>query len=170
MKFAVSSTGKTLDSKVDPRFGRAPFFVIVDSDKGEIISVLDNSAAINAAHGAGINAAAKVAEAGVDAVLTGRVGPKAWAVLEQAGIKVVSDASGTVASAVKAQKNSPAQPDTAPTSDGHAPVNQGMGQGAGMGTGAGCRRTGGSGMGRGMGGGQGQGRGCGGGGRGRGGR
>ena len=158
MKYAVSSTGKTMDANVDPRFGRAAFFVIVDSETGDIVSVLDNSAAIDAAHGAGINAAAMVADAGVDAVLTGRVGPKAWQVLEKAGVKIISDVSGTVASAVNAQQNSLAQADTASASDGHAPVNTGTGQGQG------CRRAGGSGMG--MGRGLGGGRGCGCGGRG----
>lgn len=171
MKYAVSATGNSLDSAIDPRFGRAPYFIVVDSDSGNILSVIDNKSAMDAAHGAGINAASMVAESGAEAVLTGSVGPKAYAVLEQAGIKIISDASGTVKQAVEAQNNSPAGEVSGPTSDGHV----GIGQGQGAGQGPGCRRTGGSGMGlgRGMGQGQGmgQGRGCGcrgGGGKGRG--
>ncbi|MGQ9811997.1 MAG: NifB/NifX family molybdenum-iron cluster-binding protein [Dissulfurimicrobium sp.] len=106
MKIAVSSRGQDLDAQVDPRFGRANYFLIIDVDSGKILEVIDNTASQNAAHGAGINAATLVANAGAEVVLTGQVGPKAFAVLDEAGIKVISDVSGTVREAVERFKSS----------------------------------------------------------------
>ena len=102
MKIAISSTGPNLDSPLDPRFGRASYFVIVDSDSKQVTDVIDNRAAQEAAHGAGINAAAMVAGSGARVVLTGRVGPKAYAVLQTGNVEVVSGADGTVQSALDA--------------------------------------------------------------------
>lgn len=141
MKVAISATGKDLDSAVDPRFGRARYFLIVDTDSGELIEVIDNSAAMEAAHGAGINAASRVAEAGAEAVLTGRVGPKAFAVFQAAGIKVCSDVSGTVKEALEKFKQGALSFDSGPTSNGHA----GLGMGGGGGRGRGRRGFGGGG-------------------------
>ncbi len=101
MKVAVSSTGKELGSTVDPRFGRAAYLVIVETDTMSIHEVVDNSQALSMAHGAGISAAARIAEAGAQAVLSGIVGPKAAAVCEKAGISMVNGASGTVQEAVE---------------------------------------------------------------------
>ena len=156
MKIAVSSQGKEKNSPVDPRFGRAPWFVILDSDSGEVVDVLDNTAAQDAAHGAGINAATVVAEAGVGAVLTGRVGPKAFTVLDAAGIKVISDVTGTVSDALELFRSGGVRHDQGPTADGHSTPPAGAGQSAARG----------GGQGRGCGG---AGRGAGGGGRGKGG-
>ncbi len=101
MKIAISSTGKEIDSKVDPRFGRADYLVIVETASGAIVQVIDNLDARNASQGAGINAASRIAEAGAQVILTGRVGPKAADVCEKAGIEMVNDVSGTVDDAVQ---------------------------------------------------------------------
>lgn len=101
MKVAVSSTGREFESEVDQRFGRADYLVIVDTETNAIVQVVDNLAAKEAAHGAGINAAAEIARAGARAVLTGYVGPKAAAVCEKAGIMMVNGATGTVRQAVQ---------------------------------------------------------------------
>jgi len=68
--------GNDLTAKLDSRFGRCEAFMVVDSDKKEVIEVVPNQEK-NAAHGAGVGAAAKVAELGADAVISGRFGPKA---------------------------------------------------------------------------------------------
>jgi len=81
MKIVVSATGMDLDSPVDPRFGRAACLLIVDSDTGILIEAIDNSQGRDAAQGAGISRAALVADQGVKAILTGRVGPKAMPVI-----------------------------------------------------------------------------------------
>ncbi len=95
MKIAITSTGKTLDSPMDPRFGRAPY-IIVTNMEGELLEVIDNSANVNAMRGAGIQAAKNVADRGVNVLLTGHCGPNAFTALQAAGIKVGSDQSGLV--------------------------------------------------------------------------
>ncbi len=99
MKIAVTSRGREMSSELDPRFGRAGCFIIVDTDSGKN-RVVDNSQNLNAAQGAGVQAAQAVAFMGVEAVLTGHCGPKAFQVLDAAGIKVYLRAEGTVEAAV----------------------------------------------------------------------
>ncbi len=86
-KIAVSSEGPTLDDAVDPRFGRAGGFLIVDTETMET-HYLDNGSAQAASRGAGYQAAELVAGAGAEVVLSGRVGPKAFDALKTAGIQV----------------------------------------------------------------------------------
>jgi predicted Fe-Mo cluster-binding NifX family protein len=104
MKIAVTSKGKDLDSQVDPRFGRAAYILIVDTDGFEF-EVVDNSENVNALKGAGIQAAAMVSDKGAEFLLTGLCGPNAFKTLEVAGIKVANDVSGTVRDAVTAFNN-----------------------------------------------------------------
>jgi predicted Fe-Mo cluster-binding NifX family protein len=143
MKIAISSTGKDMDSAVDPSFGRTRYLIVVDSASGRIADVIDNSAAQNAAHGAGINAASALAESGAEVILTGRVGPKAFAVLEAAGIKVVSDCTGSVTAALKDYLAKDVSPDRGPSSDARQCARLGPGAGGqggrGLGGGGRCR-------------------------------
>ena len=99
MKVAVTSKGKNLDSTVDPRFGRAAYFLIVDTDSFEF-EVVDNSDNINAFKGAGIQAAASLSNKGAEVLLTGFCGPNAFKTLAAANIKVANDISGTIREAV----------------------------------------------------------------------
>lgn len=101
MKIAVTSQGKDLDSQVDPRFGRAAYIIIVDSDTMNF-EILDNKENINALKGAGIQAASNISGKGAQVLLTGFCGPNAFKTLQAAGVKVANDASGTVREAVKA--------------------------------------------------------------------
>jgi predicted Fe-Mo cluster-binding NifX family protein len=100
MKVAVTSQGETLDSLVDPRFGRAAYILIVDTTSLEF-EVLDNSENQNAFKGAGIQAAAMVSDKDAEVLLTGFCGPKAFQTLAAAGIKVVNDQAGRVIDAVQ---------------------------------------------------------------------
>ena len=155
MKIVVSAMGADLDATVDPRFGRAAFLFIIDSDTGALLEAVDNSSGRDAAQGAGIHAAALVADKGVKAILTGRVGPKAMPVLEKAGIQVVSDVSGTVREAVEQfrlgsqDQASPASPPLAPTTTG-TPGRRCRGCGSGQGRGDGTGRGRGQGAGKGQ--------------------
>jgi predicted Fe-Mo cluster-binding NifX family protein len=99
MKIAVTSTGKTLDSQVDPRFGRAACFIIIDTET-MAFNVIDNEN-IAAAGGAGISSAKLVIDAGAEAVLTGNCGPNAERTLSAAGLKLYTGATGKVAEAVE---------------------------------------------------------------------
>ena len=88
-----------LDSEIDPRFGRAPYILIVDTDTLDF-EVVDNSSNANAFKGAGIQAATMVSDKGAEVLMTGYCGPKAFATLEAAGVKVVDDITGKVRDAV----------------------------------------------------------------------
>lgn len=90
-----------LDSTMDPRFGRAPWFVVVDMKSGQVVDALINGSAA-AAHGAGTGAAALMAQRGVDAVIAGRFGPKAHQALQALGIRMwTGDEDLTVGQAVE---------------------------------------------------------------------
>jgi predicted Fe-Mo cluster-binding NifX family protein len=95
VKIAVTAQGQTLESPVDPRFGRAKYFIVVETDSGDF-EVVDNEQNLNAQQGAGIQAARTVAEKGAETVITGHCGPNAFRTLSAGGIKVVVGAEGTV--------------------------------------------------------------------------
>jgi predicted Fe-Mo cluster-binding NifX family protein len=139
MKIAVSSTGGGLDVQIDPRFGRCPHFVIVDSETMKFETAANTAS--GAMGGAGIQAAQLVANKGVQAVLTGSVGPNAFQALSSAGIGIITGVFGTVKEAVEKFKSGQLQKITAPTT----PMGFGMGGGYGIGMGRG--RGGGRGMG-----------------------
>lgn len=86
-KIAISSEGPGLDDVMDPRFGRAAGFIIVDPQTLEWEYISNGSAQVRA-QGAGLEAAEVVANCGAGAVLTGYVGPKAFKALQAVGIKV----------------------------------------------------------------------------------
>jgi len=103
MIVAVTAQGKDLDSAVDPRFGRARYFVVVDTDTNQV-TVHDNEQNLNAAQGAGIQAARNVKSLKVKQLVTGNIGPKAFDVLNAGGIEIFIGASGTVRDALEQMK------------------------------------------------------------------
>jgi predicted Fe-Mo cluster-binding NifX family protein len=133
MKVAVSSTGRDLESTVDPRFGRCQYFIVVDTETMKYDAMPNTS--IGAAHGAGIQAAQLVASWGVDIVLTGNVGPNAFTALSAAGVQVLTGALGTIRDAVDQYKRGGLLAIGRPTVSGHF----GLG-GRGMGRSRGGRR------------------------------
>lgn len=148
MKIAISATGSGLEAEVEPRFGRCPYFIIVDTDTMKF-EVMDNSSAM-AAGGAGISAGQMVANKGVQAVLTGNCGPNAYQVLSAAGIQIVTGVSGKVRDAVEAYKSGNFQATSQPTVGAHFGMGGGGGLGVGGGMGRGMGRGKGVGMGAGM--------------------
>jgi predicted Fe-Mo cluster-binding NifX family protein len=92
-KIAISSEGPTLDDQVDPRFGRAAGFVLVDPDTMDT-QYIDNGQSQIMAQGAGIQAAQLIFRAGASWLLTGYVGPKAFQALNAAGIQVGQNLEG----------------------------------------------------------------------------
>jgi predicted Fe-Mo cluster-binding NifX family protein len=168
VKIAVTATYGELDAHMDPRFGRAPYFVIVETDDMSYEAMENPNIALGG--GAGIQSAQLVAGKGVQAVLTGNCGPNAYQTLSAAGIEVVVGVAGTVREAVLSYKAGAFAAAPAPNVESHfgtgtgaaqtAPqpqaaqaLQQGIGTGFGQGPGGGM----GGGMGRGMGGGMGRG-------------
>ena len=103
MRIAITSIGKTLDSQVDQRFGRANCFVIIEAETMEFV-VIDNQS-VSAAGGAGIGAAKSLIDSGAEAVVTGNCGPNAARVLNAAGVKLYTGVTGTIAEAVRLFKS-----------------------------------------------------------------
>jgi predicted Fe-Mo cluster-binding NifX family protein len=101
---AVTAKGKDLDAEVDPRFGRAAYFVFVNLETGDFESFVNPFA--GAAHGAGIQAAQFVAEKAPAALLTGQVGPNAGQVLQAAGVRVIAADGCSIREAVAELKKS----------------------------------------------------------------
>ena len=118
MKVIVSASGKTLEAPVDPRFGRAAYFILADTDSGAF-EAHDNAQNLNAAQGAGIQAAETIARLGAEVVITGHCGPKAFRTLQAAGVQVVTGATGTVAEAVAAWKAGRLKPVAGADVEGH---------------------------------------------------
>jgi len=118
MKIAITSTGADLDAEVDPRFARAQNFIIVDTETGDF-EVLDNKQNVNAAQGAGPQAAMSISDKNVEYLLTGHCGPNAFNSLKAAGIKVIVGVGGTVKEAIESFKKDELKPVDSADVQGH---------------------------------------------------
>lgn len=118
MKIAVTAKGEGLSAEVDERFGRAARFVLYDTETKAAVAI-DNGQSVNAASGAGIQAAETVARAGARCLITGHCGPKAFRTLSAAGIRVYHGATGTVADAIAAFEQGRLAPASAADVDSH---------------------------------------------------
>ena len=101
MKVCITTRGEGLTAEVDPTFGRAAYFLFVDTDtlasEAPALEAVEN---VPGAHGAGVQAAQTVAEKGATVVITGSVGPNAYQGLAAAGIEIYTGATGTVEQAL----------------------------------------------------------------------
>ena len=131
MKIAISAAGPTLESEVDPRFGRCQYFIIANPETMEFETIENFN--VMAAGGAGISTAQMIAGKGVETVLTGNCGPNAYQVLSTAGIKIFTGNSGTIRDAIQSYKSGQLQATSYPTVRGH---HAGTGKGMGRDTGA----------------------------------
>ncbi len=102
MKIAITATGSDWEAAVDPRFGRAETFVIIDTDTEKIEAVQNSS--LNTMHGAGIQSAQLMSEKNVALIITGNVGPNAFQTLQAAGIKMYQSLGATVREVYEAFK------------------------------------------------------------------
>ncbi len=129
MKVAVASQGPHLDSPVDDRFGRSPYFILADpSSKDHCVLPNPNVAA---AQGAGTRTAQLLGEQGVDAVLVGHIGPNPLAAFATAGITVYTGIRGTVDDALEDFLSGRLTEVSEPTVPSHAGLGHGPGKGAG---------------------------------------
>lgn len=99
MKIAVPSTGQTLEDPADTRFGRARYFILIDSDTMDHQAVENPGA--SAQGGAGIAAAQAVADRQAGAVITHQCGMNAARVFQSAGIELIQAVPGTVGELVQ---------------------------------------------------------------------
>jgi len=104
MKIAFSARGPALSSELDPRFGRASYLVVADTDSGRL-SVHDNSQKARAAHGSDAQAAQDLVKLGVEGVITGNLTPNAASVLQAGNVKVYKQTWGTVRDAIEQFKS-----------------------------------------------------------------
>ena len=118
MKIAITSTGESLDSSVDQRFGRCRFFLLIDPDTMDF-QAISNASAMESG-GAGIKAAQTVADAGAKVVITGDVGPNAFRTLSAAGIEIITGATGTVHDNIEMYKQGGMSAAGSPTVESHA--------------------------------------------------
>jgi predicted Fe-Mo cluster-binding NifX family protein len=103
VKLALTTSGTTPEAPLDPRFGRAPRFLVYDTDTNGF-EIVDNRAGHEAAQGAGIQAAERLARLGVRGLVTGGCGPNAFRSLERAGIEIYNCDARTVAEAIEAYR------------------------------------------------------------------
>ena len=135
MKIAISATGPSLDAEVDSRFGRCPYFIIVDPDTMQFESMQNSN--IVTSGGAGIATGQMIAKSGVQVVLTGDCGPNAYKVLSGAGIQVITGVSGKIRDAIQDYKSGKFQVNSRPNVADHFGSGMGRGRGCGMGRGMG---------------------------------
>jgi predicted Fe-Mo cluster-binding NifX family protein len=113
MRIAITARGVDLDSGFEARFGRAPFVLVGESDS-DTFEAVENEGSSQSG-GAGVAAGQLLADRGVQALVTGRVGPNASRVLQAAGIEVYTLSANTVREALLALRQQ-LQTVTEPTS------------------------------------------------------
>ena len=106
MKIAFTAKGNTLQSEIDPRFGRCPFFVIYDTEN-KSTETIDNQDVDKEAHGAGPKTAQRLSEHKCNVLITGNgPGGNAGAVLTKMNIEIfVGAADKTIEEAFVAYQN-----------------------------------------------------------------
>lgn len=117
MKICVTAQEDNLDSLVDPRFGRAKFFIFIDSETLDFQAVENPN--VDGMGGVGIQSAQFLIDKEVSVLLTGNVGPNAFNVLNSAGIKIVSNLSSTVKDVVEQFKQKKLKPTDNASVDSH---------------------------------------------------
>lgn len=118
MKIAISAENGSLDSRVDPRFGRAAGFLIYDLDS-DSSQYVPNTQNLTLAQGAGIQTAQNVAATGAQAVITGHVGPKAFAALDRGKIAIYLGENMTVTESIQAFRDNRLNRADGATKPGH---------------------------------------------------
>ena len=142
-KICITSTGSTLGSSIDPRFGRCQYFLIFD-EKGKLVKKILNEAG-QSMQGAGVSAAQVIADEKVDVIITGNIGPNAYNVLNSSKIKIFSGVFGMSAKQAfemyKKEKLKEVEPSTElGPRPGFGPPSCGGSRGRGMGRGRSPRR------------------------------
>ena len=117
MRIAVAASGKDLSSEVDDRFGRAPWFVIVDTTTGDVEAIENEGA--GQISGAGPKAAEMIASREIDCLVAAHCGPNAFAALAAYGIDVIVGPKTTVNDAIEQVKSGKLKAASRPDVKGH---------------------------------------------------
>ncbi|MCF7916605.1 MAG: NifB/NifX family molybdenum-iron cluster-binding protein [Candidatus Omnitrophica bacterium] len=121
MKICITAEGDNLDSKIDPRFGRAQYFLILDTESEDLEAIQNRN--VGGMGGVGVQSGQLISEKGVKVVLTGNVGPNAYKTLEAAGIEVISGVSGIVRENIEKYKQGEFKPGNGPSVDSKFGMN-----------------------------------------------
>ena len=103
MKIAITAQDKELSSEIDLRFGRAKWLIVIDTETNNF-QAHDNVVNLNAVQGAGIQTGQNISNLGVEAAITGNVGPNAFKTLNAAGVKIFLTEKQTVQETIDAFK------------------------------------------------------------------
>ena len=122
MKLCITANGSTLESYLDPRFGRCSFFLIVDSQTMQFKALPNDSN--RSISGAGIRAAQIISNNDVNLLITGNIGPKAFRALSNAGIKIMKGEIQTANMILMKFKNGELNFVDSPTVDNHFGVEK----------------------------------------------
>ncbi|MBI9044206.1 MAG: NifB/NifX family molybdenum-iron cluster-binding protein [Anaerolineaceae bacterium] len=105
MRIAISSQDeKGLESQVSHHFGRCPFYILVDTEEQEVKSVQSIANPFFEKHEPGM-VPNFINEQKSNVMISGGMGRRAIDFFDQFGIQVVTGASGTVDSTLKAYFN-----------------------------------------------------------------
>jgi predicted Fe-Mo cluster-binding NifX family protein len=118
MKIAVPAVSNMQTAAIDARFGRTSWFLVYDTES-KTWETIENISSLQSAQGAGIQSAETLVRHGINAVLTPHCGPKAFRVLQAAGVAVYLGISGTVMDALSAYEAGSLQLSTSANVDGH---------------------------------------------------
>lgn len=137
MFIAVTSEGPSLDARIDQRFGRCRYFLIINTDDLSFDAIENQNAALGG--GAGIQSARMIVDRGVARVFTGACGPNAYQVLAAAGVDVVTGCAGNVRDVIGQSREGSFTTAAGPNVADHYGMGQGFaaGSGGGMGRGMG---------------------------------
>lgn len=100
MKVILPIDGDNIESPINNSFGRCKQFIFVETTTNEF-SIIENLQNAQAAQGAGIQSAQAVIKSGVDAVISLHLGPKAYRVLFESGIKIYYGVKSTIKENIK---------------------------------------------------------------------
>ncbi|MEM0449338.1 MAG: NifB/NifX family molybdenum-iron cluster-binding protein [Methanomassiliicoccales archaeon] len=106
MKVCVPSMGTSINDDICQHFGRAPYYLIVDTEDGSL-DVLEN----RGEHAGGVGKPPEhIAKRGVQVMICSSLGPKAIQMLENFNIRTYVGACGTINQAIRQWKEGKLRP------------------------------------------------------------
>ena len=98
-KICITALGNNIDAEVDPKFGRAQYFLFLTPSSNQVEAI--SNPYKDMAHGAGIQAAQFIASKNPTVILTGELGPNADRVMKESGIRIIKGVKGKVKDILK---------------------------------------------------------------------